>query len=408
MRHLLFLFVAVLWIHSFLAAEEPTPTSKKNILVLCSNGGHCHNAAAQTLKNLLGDRYNFTVVYPIDQLRIWGVKSGEQLYNFMLQQGWTQSVNVITKHVAPKIFRTRKQKVEAIVKKHIENINPDLVISLIPFVNYPASEAARKAGIPYLLITVDNDLQMWVHGLQGVQHPYFKVTVGSDLWCSREMLRKRNIPDKSIETIGLPIRSDFFSKKDLSALRKEYNIPKNKPVVLIICGGAGGRQAFDYAKQIGSTQLGVHLIVCAGKNKELAQDLRKLSLHPTNSMTVMEFTSKISDLMAISDLLITKPGPATITEAMSMQLPMIIDATTPTLSWEKANIDLVMQYGIGDYIEEFDELEPLLRQFLFDSELRKEIKHAYRHVPPNRFKESIGPIIESMCQLKNAAKKKAV
>jgi processive 1,2-diacylglycerol beta-glucosyltransferase len=391
--------IALLVFTSFLSGSE----DKKNLLVLCSNGGYCHNAAAQTLKNLLGDEYNITVVYPIDQIRIWCVKSGEQIYNILLQNDWTQSLNLITRHLAPKIFRTRKAKVEAIIRKHIEETNPDLVISLTPFINFPASEAARKLETPFLLVTIDNDLQLWVHGLQGVQHPYFKVTVGSDLWCSRELLRKRNIPDSAIETIGFPIRTDFFTSKDTASLKSEFGIPQTKPVVLIIIGGAGGYKALEYAQRIGSTQFGIHLIVCAGKNKELAQDLRKIFLHPTNTMTVMEFTSKISDLMSISDLLITKSGPGTINEAMIMKLPILVDSTTTVLSWEQANIDLIMQYGIGDYIEDFDELEPLLRRFLFDSELQKEVKDSYRQLPVNRFKESIGPLVASMCKLKKTS-----
>jgi UDP-N-acetylglucosamine:LPS N-acetylglucosamine transferase len=373
---------------------------KKNLLVLCSNGGYGHNAAAQTLKNLLGDEYNITVVYPIDQMRIWGVKSGETIYNMLLQNDWIQSLNFVTRHVAPKIFRNRKQQIESIIARHIEETKPNLVISLIPFVNYPASEAARKKGTPYLLITTDNDLRLWVHGLQAVKHPHFKVTVGSDLWCSRELLRKRNIPDSAIETIGLPIRTDFFMGKDSASIRKEFGVPKTKPVVLIIIGGAGGEKALEYTERIGSTQFGIHLIVCAGRNKDLAEDLRKISLHPSNTMTVMGFTTKISDLMAISDLLITKSGPGTINEAMVMKLPILVDSTSTVLSWEQANIDLIMQYGIGDFVENFEELEPLLRQFLFDTEVQKEVKDSYRKLPPNRFKESIGPIVSSMCKLK--------
>lgn len=393
-------FILLLVFSTHLTSSE----NKRNLLVLCSNGGYGHNAAAQTLKNLLGDHYNITVVYPIDQMRIWGVKSGETVYNVLLQNDWIQSLNFVTRHVAPKIFRNRKIQIEGIIRKHIEETNPDLVISLIPFVNFPASEAARKNGTPYLLITTDNDLRLWVHGLQAVQHPHFKVTVGSDLWCSRELLRKRNIPDSAIETIGLPIRTDFFTTKDPVSIRKEFGIPKSKPVALLIIGGAGGEKALEYAQKICSTQYGLHLIACAGKNKDLAEDLRKIPLHPSNTITVMEFTTKISDLMAISDLLITKSGPGTINEAMVMKLPILVDATSTVLSWEQANIDMIMQYGIGDFVESFDELEPLLRQFLFDTELQKEMRDSYRHLPKNRFKESIGPLIDSMCKLKKPNK----
>jgi processive 1,2-diacylglycerol beta-glucosyltransferase len=380
--------------------ENVEPPVKKKILVLCSAGGYGHMAAATTLKTLLNDHYEFKVIFPIDQLRIWGVKSGEQIFNWMLQSGWIRSVNVMSRHLAPKIFRTKKKDVELLIFEQIQQEKPDLVISLIPFINCPASDAAKKLGIPYLIVTTDNDLQHWVHGLQGVSHPHFKVTVGSDLWCSREMLRKRNIPDSAIATIGLPIRAEFFVEKDVAALRAEFEIPSHKPVVLIVIGGQGGDVALEYAKTIGSTQLGVHLIVCAGKNKSLAEELTLIQLHPTNSMRIMEFTNRISDLMAISDLIITKPGPGTVTEAMTMRLPILIDSTSPILSWEKVNIDLIMHYGIGDFIENFDEVETLLREFLFDSELRQSMQESYKKVPKNRFNQAIAPLIKEMASLK--------
>ncbi len=380
----------------FLVLNLHASEVKQNILILCSNGGYCHRSAAQTLNHLLGDEYNLTVVYPIDELRIWGLKSGEQVYNLMLRNDWNQSLNLVTRYLAPKLFRTRKAQIEKIIHEHIKERKPDLVLSLIPFINYPASEAARKKKVPFLLVTVDNDLRLWVHGLQGVQHPSFRVTVGSDLWCTREMLRKRNIPDTTIETIGLPIRTDFCTTKDKESIRAEFGIPKDKPVVLVMIGGAGGNKALEYARKIGKNQYGIHLIVCAGKNPKLAENLRKIVLHPTNTMTVMEFTTRVSDLMAVSDLLITKSGPGTINEAMAMKLPILVDATSTVLSWEQANIDLISQYGIGDYVEDFDELEALLRPFLFDTELQKEIKDSYRKVPANRFNESIGPLVKSM------------
>jgi len=375
-------------------------TPKKKILLLCSAGGYGHVAAANTLKNLLSDQYEFKVIYPIDLLRIWGVKSGDQVYNWMLQGGWIRSVNIITKHLAPKIFRSRKRKIESLISRQIQQEQPDIVISLIPFINCPASEAARKQGIPYLIVTTDNDLRNWVHGLQGVSHPNFKVTVGSDLWCSREMLRKRNIPDSAIETIGFPVRPDFFEAKNREALCREYNIPSNKPVVMVMIGGQGGRAALSYAETIGASQLGVHLIVCSGKNKALANELQEVHLHATNSMTIMEFTDKVSDLMAISDLIITKAGPGSITEAMVMQVPILIDATSPILSWEKANIDLIMHYEIGDFIEDFDEVETLIREFLFDSELRQKMKGSYKKIPINRFNASIPSLVKELIELK--------
>lgn len=379
--------------------ESPS-LSKKKILILCSNGGNGHNAAASALKTILQDKYDFSIVYPINELEIFGIPSGESLYNLALRKGWTRSVNIVSRYVAPKIFRGYKKKMENLIAKHIETETPDLVISVIPFINYSASEAARKADIPYLMITTDNDLQTFVHGLQSVSHPNFKIVVGTHLLCSREKLYQRKIEDKLIEVIGLPVRPDFLIKKDPKALREKYQIPAHKPIVLIMIGGVGGDAAYQYAKTLGQIQMGIHLIACAGRNQEMAEDMRKIKLNPSNTMTVMEFTDKIPELMTMADLIITKPGTLSTTESLAMRLPILMDCTNPVISWEQANIDIIKQYGIGDYIEDIDKTEMLVREFLYDSELRHQVQQAYQKMPPNRFNESIAAIIDEMCDNK--------
>ncbi|MGR3911909.1 MAG: glycosyltransferase [Candidatus Rhabdochlamydia sp.] len=390
------LFLALFACEVKLFSEE-----KKTVLVLCSYGGYGHQAALQTLDHLMGEKYHINVIYPIDEMNIFGVKSGEQFYNFMLQTGWIKPVNFITKHIAPKLFRSRRSAITSLIKRHILQTQPDLIISLIPFINLSASDAAHEMRVPYLVVTVDNDLQTWVHGLQQVDHPHFKVTVSSSDRKPRKMLKDRHIANHLIQTTGLPIREDFFTPKDQKRIKENLGVDPHQPVILLTCGGVGGKQTLSYTEEISKMPLGAHLIVCAGKNEALIHSLEKLTLHPTNRRTVMGFTSQIADLMAISDLIITKSGPGTITEAMTLERPLLIDATGSILRWEKANIDLVKEYKVGDVIHHLDELEPLLRKFLFDSEVRHEIQKAYHLVPPNRFQEEIIPLIESMCLLKS-------
>ncbi len=395
--------VPMLFGSSIMYAEEaviPSPKPSKKILILSSNGGNGHNAAASALKTLLGDKYELKIVYPIDQLHIWGVRSGEQFYNTMLQFNLIRSMNVISKYVAPKLFRTRKKKIEELVQKYVDLEKPNLVISLIPFINLPASEAARKSGIPFLLVTTDNDLRNWVHGLQGVSHPNFKVTIGNDLPSTRAMLHQRKVPDSSIEMIGLPLRPDFQASKSLQELHLEYGVPTDKSVILIMMGGAGSESALEYTKKIGSMEIGAHLIVIAGKNEKLARKLKKIKLHPSNSISVLGFTDKVADFMSLSDLIITKPGPGTINEAIAMRLPILIDNTSVPLRWEKTNIELVLKYGIGDRITDEDDAEILLNRYLKDEKLRDDIQQAFTRLPPNHFNERIIELVDSMCEIK--------
>jgi UDP-N-acetylglucosamine:LPS N-acetylglucosamine transferase len=387
---------------SFLFSEESSEViaKKKTILILSSTGGGGHIAASNTLQKLVGEEYDLKMVYPINQLRIWGVPSCEQFYNMMLRKNWIRSMNFIVRHLAPPIFRSRLNKIEKIISSYISTYDPDLVISLIPFVNYPASEAARKKEIPYLLITTDNDLRNWAFELERLKHPQFKVTIGTDLPTTKDVLLKKKIPESAIETVGLPLRPDFITQKNKEQIKEEFNLPKDKEVILITMGGAGGETAYAYAKKIGNMNLGAHLIVLAGRNAKLKKEVEHLKLHPSNSLTVFGFTDRVSDLMAVSDLIITKPGPGTINEALAMKLPILIDNTDISLFWERANVDMVMKYGVGQKIKQFDQIRTLLTSYLKDNQTKESLERSYVSTPPNQFHLRIRGIIQDMLALK--------
>ncbi len=377
------------------------PTSaRKTILVLSSTGGGGHIAASNTLEKLVGEEYDLKVVYPINQLRIWGVPSCEQVYNLMLRNGWVRSMNFIVRHVCPALFRSRLGKIEQIVSSYIDTCQPDLVVSLIPFINFPASEAARKQEIPFLIITTDNDLRNWAFEMERIKHSQIKVTIGAEMPMTKDLLLQKKIPESAIETIGLPLRPDFIGEKDTQKIRKEFHLPTNKEIILIMMGGAGGDVAYEYAKKIGSMNLGAHLVVIAGRNQKLKKDLEQLKLHPSNTLSAFGFTNRVADLMAVSDLVITKPGPGTINEAIAMKLPMLIDNTGSSLFWERSNVDIVLKYGIGQRVKKFDQVKELIFSYLKDSACKEMAERSFVNVPSNQFHTRIPELIHEMISLR--------
>lgn len=391
------LFVILCSSYSF-AVEPPLKENpqKKTLLVLSSTGGGGHIAACNTLQSLVGDEYELKIAYPINQLRIWGVPSCEQVYNAMLRNGSIRTMNFIVRNVVPSVFRSYMGKLQRIINSYISTYQPDLVISVIPFVNFPASEAARKAGIPFLIITTDNDLRNWAFEIEKVKHPHFKVTIGADLPTTRDILVEKNVPEQAIETIGLPLRPDFMNPKDSKKILQELDLPLDKEIVLIMMGAAGGDTAYEYAKKVGDLDLGLHLVVIAGRNSKLKKQLEKIELSPSNSMTVFGFTDRISDIMAVSDLIITKPGPGTINEAIAMKLPILIDNTDISLFWERANVDFVVKYGVGQKIKKFKQIEDFLASYLNDPQVMLNTKRSFVEVPSNQFHLRVPGIIKEL------------
>lgn len=376
--------------------EHQVPSKK--LLILSCLGGYGHIAATNTIKDLLGSEYEIDTFYPIKELRIFGMPSGESFYNFTISNNWTRLTNWYVKWLSFPIFAQREGKLTALIEREIKRSQPDLIISILPFVNYPASEAARKLGVPFLLVTTDNDLYNWVFGLEKRKCENFKVTIGSNLPTTKGMLLNHLVPEEAIETTGFPLRPNFFQTRGKRELREEYHIPQNKKVVLVVMGGVGGRCSYKYARTIMESDLGVHLIVCAGKNKKLFKKLKTIEPAHRNSITVLPFTEKLHELFALSDLVISKSGPGTINEVLSLKIPILLDHTRIPLFWEQVNFDWVLGMKVGAAIRSFEEAPALVRRFLYDEKTCAEVAQGYAKLPKNEFAERIGSLVEEMCE----------
>ena len=82
----------------------------------------------------------------------------------------------------------------------------------------------------------------------------------------------------------------------------------------------------------------VQLIMVCGRNEKLAAQLRKI---PSTAPHFVEaFTTEIPYFMHLSDFFIGKPGPGSISEAVHMKLPVIVERNTWTLAQERYNVIL--------------------------------------------------------------------
>lgn len=369
---------------------------RKKLLLLSSYGGYGHIAAANTIKRILGDRYEIETIYPIDEMRVFGVRSGESLYNFLIAHNWNRITNWVASFFIPLVFNTHLKSLTKLLERHLSEKKPDLLISLIPCVNLGATIASQNQNVPFLISTTDNDIVNWIRDFEKRPHNNFKVTVGFDLPTSKRALLAKQVPEEGIETIGLPLRIDFLNVDSREALRTQYEIPEGKKVVLIMMGGVGSTGTYAYVKELAKTSLSLHIMVCTGRNKRLAAKLKGIKMEGNNTIDILPFTEKVHELFALSDLLITKPGPGTINEALALKVPVLIDLTQPPLFWEAANIDLVKQLQVGEAVSSYHEAPALVEKYLFDPETIDSLKKAYEKVPKNQFAERIESLIEEL------------
>jgi len=368
----------------------------KKVLIFSSKGGYCSEAAARAIQKALGPGYTFAIERPIDDLSFFGIPLVDTFFNAPQRSGWNRTLNILT-HIAPMAYKIGEKQIQKVIDAYLDKQEPDLVISVCPFMNSCGIESAKKHNIPYMLIALDDDLTFWTNGLKGVNYPKFCMTIPRDEPITKQGLKKHRINPRSVFVAGQPIRPEFLTPKDPEHLRKKYRVPKGKKVVLIMMGGTGSSASTIYAREIGKLDANVHLIVCIGRDEARRKELELVPLHYSNSIEVIGFTDKIADLMAIADLVVTKPGPGTIHEAITTgRAPILIDRTVPPVFWEKAHLDYVLKYGIGGQVTRVKHLPKILQHYLHDQSVRVRIQKTMKELPHEDFQVKVKEIVEEL------------
>lgn len=416
-KKIFFFALSLIFIQTFLcnilcdiASQEHQRTkNKKQLLILTSKGGFGHMAACDSLQSTLGEEYDITIVNPFEEIiedldiikKITLKKmDGEQFYNKILSSGWINFFNFNARHIVPFTTKRMSKLMEKRFLNYLKKTMPDLLISVIPVITLPASNAAWRLRIPYLMITLDYDLTMWLIGIKKAKHQNITITVADDY--TKEKFLTKKLPNhiNKIHSIGVPIRKSFFDNRDLLAIKKEWQIPIDKPIVMILMGGAGSAQAYHFFKELAQFENPIHILVCMGRSTLIEKNIKKIHCNENVTYSCIPFTKKIPDLMAVSDLLITKPGPGTVTEAMLMKCPVLLDRTITTLFWEKKVFNLVRRHGIGDEIKSLSSLNKIVEGILYNSDKQSNIKNAFKKIKTYNFDKDIKKIIESLCNQK--------
>jgi UDP-N-acetylglucosamine:LPS N-acetylglucosamine transferase len=384
---------------------QSSTTPKKKIIIFTSKGGFWHMAACQALTSLLSPFYDVSIVNPFEEILYpydfvvsvsGGRIDGEELYDWLIQKKWIGLVNTFCHYLVPQLLNiSKKEKINSLYDYMCEQ-KPDLIISVIPWLNLFISDAAYKLSVPFLLITPDTDLSVWwAHGLDNLEHNNINVAIGFETSKTRPLLQSYGIDNERIYHTGSPIRQDFLEKKDKECIRKTWNIPPDKFVIMIMMGGAGSYSSYAYAQKVASLDLNVHLLVCIGKNMDLKKKIEEIKKNKT-TIDCISFTNRVSDLMAVSDLLITKPGTGSVNEAVYSHLPMLIDGTDETLFLEKGNVNFVEENNFGDVATSLSEIEQIIKNYM-NPLYYSAIKESLYNYERKNFSENIMQIIKRLC-----------
>jgi UDP-N-acetylglucosamine:LPS N-acetylglucosamine transferase len=174
----------------------------------------------------------------------------------------------------------------------------------------------------------------------------------------------------------------------------------DRPTALIMFGGNGSFRATQtILGQFEKAELGIQSIVMCGKNDKLFKSLAgRPGCHP------VRFVNNVADYMRIADFFIGKPGPGSLSEAVHMGCPVIVERNANTLPQERANVEWVRDNGVGVVVRSFrkDIAAAGARMIRDLSSYRANIS---ANIPENRAVFEIADIVEQI--LAGAARRTA-
>ncbi len=232
----------------------------------------------------------------------------------------------------------------------------DAVINVQPLYTYPVLWAMERIGVRKPFVTMVSDLIV-VHALW-CDPTTDRFLVPTEV--SRQHALENRIPAGKIHVVGLPIRLTFMTPPQPKAVARQQLGLHDKFTILLMGGGQGLGRVYEIAEAIGQSSLDVQLIVVAGRNKKLKEQL-DAARWPI-ALRAYGFIQDIPKLMDAADVLITKAGPTTICEAFTRSLPIIISGYIP--SQENENADYVIDNQAGVLATEPELIVATLREWL--------------------------------------------
>lgn len=221
------------------------------------------------------------------------------------------------------------------MRKLYQKYQPDLIVFTHPFPCCAAGYLKANGQLAKPLAAVITDFsfhQMWLHS---AIDSYF--VANNEI---KEELVHNGIAANCIHVTGIPIAAKFAEAIN-PVLRRIPEIP----TILIMGGGLGLGAVEEAVINLLQAERQLKIIVLTGKNNNLLKKI--LDLRPDNFHQVIGigYTERVHEIMSTATFLITKPGGLTCSEALAMNLPMLL--LKPLPGQEEENADYLVHQGVA-------------------------------------------------------------
>ncbi|MFC1658181.1 glycosyltransferase [Candidatus Omnitrophota bacterium] len=296
------------------------------IVIVYASAGNGHRRAAEAIHDCLKKDYpkaEASLIDIVEYTNSWFARFYSRGYSFLvvrLKALWAITYYLTNLRVFAAWFKFFSRQNCRPFINILKTQQPDIVVSTHFFPSEVVAHLKRKREINSRLVTIMTDFSPHALWLMKNCDDYI---VALDY--SRDCLIRRGIEQDTIKVLGIPIDSGFSGGRQRKAEPQELSA--------LLITGAFGFSLIERAVDMLFSQ--IRLVVVCGNNQGLYNNLKRKN-YP--SIELFGFTKEIPRLMSQVDLIITKPGGLTTSEALAMELPMLLIGAIPGQESENARI----------------------------------------------------------------------
>ena len=346
------------------------------VLIFYASYGGGHLNAAKSIENCIKTNYKDIDVEMIDCMKYVN-KTIEKVttaaYREMAKKApwaWGRIYSDAQKGPLAHIT-TRSNKIMAIkLLKLLREKKPDLIISTHPFGSQMCSYLKRKNKINSKIATIMTDFAPHDQWLVGYEYTdYFFVAHNK----MKDYLISKGISESKVFDTGIPISENFQKQYNKKEIFDKYNLDENKFTILFFGGGEFGlgktRTVQIFNNFVEETKNNnIQIIAISGKNPKMKSAFEEVvnSNNAGINIKIIEFSNEVPKLMAIANLVVTKPGGLTTSESLASHLPMVV--INPIPGQEEENAEFLESKNIAIWIKKSDNSKEIIESLLNNKE----------------------------------------
>jgi 1,2-diacylglycerol 3-beta-galactosyltransferase len=331
----------------------------KTLELVFFDAGGGHRSAANALREVVrcqGRPWEMRLMNLqelLDEMDVFRKLTGirlQDIYNLILQRGWTLGSAQLLP-LMHGVIRVLHRKQIKLLENYWKDRPADLVVSVIPNFNRALFEAAQRVMPQAPLVTILTDLADYPPHFWIEKQPQYFICGTERAY--QQALTMGHPPERVFQTSGMILNPRFYEpvRVERESGRQALGLDPDMPAALLMFGGEGSTKMLDIAQRLNSSSLDLQIIAICGKNKKLEAEMR--SMPRRVPMHVEGFTREIPRFMRLADFFIGKPGPGSISEAVALGLPVIVESNSWTLPQERYNAEWVEEQSVGIALTSF-------------------------------------------------------